>query len=147
MEFIVLVALGLVLSMVGLGLACINKKIKGKNAKRIFGINVTAMLGVIIVATIVVLTGGVSASAQEADVAGTAVAAASSSDGLRYIAAALSVGIAAIGSGIAVSATGSAALGALSEDSKIFGKAFVIVGLAEGIAIYGLIIAILILNA
>ncbi len=63
-----------------------------------------------------------------------------------YLAAAIAVGVGSIGAGIAVSVTGSAALGAISENPKIFGAAMVFVGLAEGIAIYGLIIAIMILN-
>ncbi|MCX7773234.1 MAG: ATP synthase subunit C [Clostridia bacterium] len=142
MEFFLILALGLVMSTVGIGVACLNKSVKGKNAKKLIGMNVTALFGLLIVATVAVLTGGISASAAE-----TATAAASSASGLKYIAAALSIGISAIGSGIAVSGTGAAALGALSEDPKIFGKAFVFVGLAEGIAIYGLIISILILNA
>jgi len=60
--------------------------------------------------------------------------------------AAIAVGVGSLGAGIAVSVTGSAALGAISENPKIFGPAMVFVGLAEGIAIYGLIIAIMILN-
>ena len=72
--------------------------------------------------------------------------AASSSSGLGYIAAALSTGMATIGAGYAVGAVGSSALGAVSEDEKILGKTLIFVGLAEGIAIYGLIISILILG-
>ena len=71
---------------------------------------------------------------------------ASSSIGLGYIAAALSTGMATIGAGYAVGAVGSSALGAVSEDEKILGKTLIFVGLAEGIAIYGLIISILILG-
>ncbi len=71
---------------------------------------------------------------------------ASSSTGLGYIAAALSTGMATIGAGYAVGAVGSSALGAVSEDEKILGKTLIFVGLAEGIAIYGLIISILILG-
>ena len=69
-----------------------------------------------------------------------------SSYGLAFLASALSVGIGSLGAGIAVGMSASAALGALSENPKIFGNAIVLVGLAEGVAIYGLIIAILILN-
>ncbi len=65
---------------------------------------------------------------------------------IAYIAAAIAVGVGSIGAGIAVSVTGSAALGAISENPKNFGAAMVFVGLAEGIAIYGLIIAIMILS-
>ena len=69
-----------------------------------------------------------------------------SASGLGFIAAALSTGFATIGAGYAVGSVGSSALGAVSEDPKILGKTLIFVGLAEGIAIYGLIISILILG-
>lgn len=69
-----------------------------------------------------------------------------SGSGLGFLAAALSTGLAAIGAGYAVGIVGSAALGAVSEDPKIFGKTLIFGGLAEGIAIYGLIVSILILG-
>ncbi len=69
-----------------------------------------------------------------------------SASGMGFIAAALSTGFATIGAGYAVGAVGSSALGAVSEDPKILGKTLIFVGLAEGIAIYGLIISILILG-
>ncbi|WP_425446870.1 ATP synthase subunit C [Dethiothermospora halolimnae] len=75
-----------------------------------------------------------------------ATAPAASSSGLGYIAAALSTGLATIGAGYAVGAVGSSALGAVSEDPKILGKTLIFVGLAEGIAIYGLIVSILIIG-
>lgn len=65
--------------------------------------------------------------------------------GLAYIGAALSTGIAAIGGGIAVGAGAPAAIGALVEDPKSFGKSLIFVALGEGIALYGMLIAILIL--
>lgn len=68
------------------------------------------------------------------------------SSGLGFIAAALSTGLATIGAGYAVGAVGASALGAVSEDPKILGKTLIFVGLAEGIAIYGLIISILIIG-
>lgn len=75
-----------------------------------------------------------------------AAATGDSASGLGYIAAALSTGLATIGSGYAVGAVGSSALGAVSEDPKLLGKTLIYVGLAEGIAIYGLIISIMILT-
>ena len=66
--------------------------------------------------------------------------------GMAYIGAALSTGIAAIGGGIAVGAGAPAAIGALTEDPKSFGKSLIFVALGEGIALYGMLIAILILN-
>ncbi|MVB11869.1 ATP synthase subunit C [Caprobacter fermentans] len=72
--------------------------------------------------------------------------AAASSTGFTMLAAALSTGLAAIGGGIAVAASAPAAIGATSEDPKAFGKALIFVALGEGIAIYGLLMSILILN-
>ncbi len=69
-----------------------------------------------------------------------------SSSGMGFLAAALSTGLATIGAGYAVGAVGSSALGAVSEDPNILGKTLIFVGLAEGIAIYGLIVSIMILG-
>ena len=66
--------------------------------------------------------------------------------GWAFIAAALSTALAAVGAGYAVARVGSAAIGAIAEKPELFGRVLVLVGLAEGIAIYGLIVSILILN-
>lgn len=66
--------------------------------------------------------------------------------GVGMIAAALSTGLSGIGGGVAVAAAASAALGAISENDKAFGKAVLFVGLAEGIALYGMIISFMILG-
>jgi len=63
-----------------------------------------------------------------------------------YLAAALATGIAALGAGYAVAAVGAAAVGAIAEKPELFGRVIILVGLAEGIAIYGVIISVLILN-
>ena len=73
-------------------------------------------------------------------------AASGSSNGITMLAAALATGLAGIGGGVAVAAAAPAAIGATSEDPKAFGKALIFVALGEGIAIYGLLISILILN-
>ena len=77
--------------------------------------------------------------------------AASAATGYGYLGAALSTGLACVGAGYAVgvvgsAALGSAALGAVSENEKILGKTLIYVGLAEGVAIYGLIISIMIIG-
>ena len=69
-----------------------------------------------------------------------------SSNGVGLIAAALAIGLSAIGSGIAVAVVASSAVGAISENPSLLGKTVIFAGLAEGIAIYGLIIAIMILS-
>ncbi len=66
-------------------------------------------------------------------------------DGLKYLSAALAVGLSGLGGGIAVSSAAAAALGAMSENDGIFGKALIFVGLAEGVALYGLLVALLML--
>ncbi|MBN2040692.1 MAG: F0F1 ATP synthase subunit C [Spirochaetes bacterium] len=70
----------------------------------------------------------------------------SSNVALLAIAAAGAVGISCITSAFALAKIGSAAMGAMSEKPEIGGRAIVFLGMAEGIAIYGLIIAIMILN-
>jgi V/A-type H+-transporting ATPase subunit K len=62
------------------------------------------------------------------------------------MAAAISAGLATLAAGYAVAAVGSAAVGALAEKPELLGRVLILVGLAEGIAIYGLIVAVLILN-
>ena len=81
-------------------------------------------------------------SAAQADV----LAAEQSGDSLVVWAAVAAVGISSLGAAFAVSNTGAAALAAIAEKPEAFGGAVIIVGLAEGIAIYGLIIAFMILN-
>jgi V/A-type H+-transporting ATPase subunit K len=63
-----------------------------------------------------------------------------------FVAAALASGLSAIGAAYAVAVVGGAAMGAVAEKPETAGRALVFVGLAEGIAIYGLIIAIMILG-
>ena len=65
---------------------------------------------------------------------------------LAFIAAAISTGLAALGAGFAVAKVGAAAIGALAEKPELFGRLLIFIGLAEGIAIYGLIVSILVLN-
>lgn len=62
------------------------------------------------------------------------------------MAAAIAAGLSAVGAAYAVAHVGSAAVGALAEKPELLGRVLIFVGLAEGIAIYGLIVAILILN-
>ena len=63
-----------------------------------------------------------------------------------FVTAALAAGLSALGAAYAVAVVGAAAMGAVAEKPEVAGRALVFVGLAEGIAIYGLIIAIMILG-
>ncbi len=63
-----------------------------------------------------------------------------------FLAAAIAVSVGSVGAGAAVGYVGAAAMGAIGEKPELAGRALIFVGLAEGIAIYGLIIAIMILG-
>ena len=104
------------------------KSLSGKQAKHRLAANLCAFLGFCILAVLLPAGGAVSAAADAGSVA-------ASSAGMAYL-----------GAAIAVASGASAAIGAVSEDPKSFGKALIFVVLGEGIAIYGLLIAILILN-
>ena len=94
------------------------------------------------------LVGAAAAGALAADAPEAAAEAAGGITDMAWgmIAAALSTGLSGIGGGVAVAAASSAALGAISENEKAFGKAVLFVGLAEGIALYGMIISFMILG-
>ena len=100
---------------------------------------------VVLVAAATVFGFACSGSALAADTASAAAASSGIADGLKYVGAALAVGLSGIGGGIAVSSAAAAALGAMSENDSIFGKALIFVGLAEGVALYGLLVALLML--
>ncbi len=105
--------------------------------KAALGFNLFFFFGTLVISDILLFGGKVQAAGD------TAAAAA---EGWRYLAAALSTGLSCIGAGIAVASAASAALGALSEDSSIMGKALIFVALAESIALYGLLISFSILG-
>ncbi len=108
------------------------------------GINAVVMIG----ALALVVTALTAPPAVAANLAAPVAAAATTtgSGGAALIAAAIAVAGSSIGAAFAVAYTGSAALAAMSERPEIFGRAMVVVGLAEGIAIYGLIIAIILIG-
>lgn len=115
-----------------------------KKLRLIMGANAFMFITGILLATISIFSGAGFSAATAVQAAEPIVT--NNSAGLGYIAAAISTGLATIGAGYAVGSVGSSALGAVSENPKILGKTLIFVGLAEGIAIYGLIISILILG-
>ena len=121
------------------GASCLGEKNK-KRDKKSLAANCVYVFGALLVGTIVMFGGTVSAQAAT-DAAGSGLA-----EGLGYLGAALVTGLSGIGSGIAVASSASAALGAISEDGSLFGKSMIFVAMAEGIALYGLIISFMILG-
>lgn len=112
-------------------------KKKEGSFKAALGFNLFFFFGTLVIADILLFGGKVQAASDTAAVA---------AEGWRYLAAALSTGLSCIGAGIAVASAASAALGALSEDAGIMGKALIFVALAESIALYGLLISFSILG-
>ncbi len=111
--------------------------------KLVFGLNVVNL----VVALMVVAIGIIWLASPSSVLASDIVAqTARPVDQYASLGASIAVGLATIAAGIAVSNTGAAALGAIAERPETFGRALVFVGLAEGIGIYGVIIAVLILN-
>ena len=116
------------------------RKYTGQKARRALGANIASFFAFLVLASVVGIGGSASAAGAEA-----AAAAGGMAEGLKYVGAALAVGLSGIGGGIAVASSASAALGAISENDTAFGKALIFVGLAEGVALYGLIVALLLL--
>jgi V/A-type H+-transporting ATPase subunit K len=112
----------------------------------------TLLLGagaLLLVGALLALASAVTAFAQgDAAAGGEAVARAADPASLQWamLSAALAVAASSIAAGYAVARVGSAGVGAVTEKPELMGRVLVFVGLAEGIAIYGLIVAILILN-
>jgi len=77
--------------------------------------------------------------------AATAATLSASGQMAKYLSAAIAVGAAAIGGGLAVAKIGAAAVGAMAEKPELSGKALPYVGLAEGICLWGFLVAVLIL--
>ncbi len=136
----IVIVIALILSIViPFGSFLISKKRTKGGLKATIACNAFFFFATLIVADIMLFSGKVYA-------AETTAAVSASVDGWKYIAAALSTGLSCIGGGIAVASAASAALGAMSEDSSIMGKALIFVALAEGIALYGLIVSFTILG-
>ncbi len=132
----------LVLGTISLGVyfnyyGCDEKQVK---MKKFLKINLSTFIPML-AAALIIMAPGVVLAATSGGAGGVSDA------GLGYIAAALSTGLACVGAGYAVGVVGSAALGAVSEDPKILGKTLIFVGLAEGVAIYGLVISIMIIGS
>lgn len=104
------------------------------------------MRKVVYIVAVVLLLGLGTAYAQEEGAAGGEEASVAQSNGLYAIAAALAVGLAAAGAGFGIGHTGSAALGAIAEKPETSTWALIFVALAEGIALYGLIIAFMLIT-
>jgi V/A-type H+-transporting ATPase subunit K len=105
-----------------------------------------ALNGAIGLAAVVLVILALAAGPGAAATGAGATSAAPAFAGQALLGAAVAVAGSSLGAGIAVAYTGSAAIAAMSERAELFGRALVIVGLAEGIAIYGLIVAVILIG-
>jgi len=122
---------------VAAGMAWLLQRSPARGVRRLLVLNGLVLLGALgLIAA--VLTGATDAQA--------ATGSSSSDTSMALLGAGIAVAGSSIGAGIGVSYTGSAALAAISEKPDMFGRAMVFVGLAEGIAIYGLVIAIMLIG-
>ncbi len=133
------VLLGLPIATVG-ALFCqmVVRRDVARGARRLIAVN--GLLGLGSLAVLGLLALGV------AEPASAATVTSSGGQSGAFIGAGIAVGASTIGAGVAVAYTGSAALAAIAEKPEMFGRSMVVVGLAEGIAIYGLIIAVILIG-
>ncbi|MDD4088150.1 MAG: ATP synthase subunit C [Tissierellia bacterium] len=120
---------------------------KKGNVKKAVITTVSAFGLIMLGAVISTMFGGNAFAETAAQTAETTKASLGLGEGLKYLSAALCTAIATLATAKAVSSVGSSAVGAVSEDPSLLGKTLIFVGMAEGIAIYGMIISILILFA
>ena len=114
------------------------RKAPVRGFRRLLALNGLFMLAAVALAALLLL--GVVEPAQAATSAG------GSSSWAALLGAGIAVAASTICAGFAVAYTGAAALAAVSEKPEMFGRSLVIVGLAEGIAIYGLVVAIILIG-
>ena len=119
------------------------KRAQGVPMKKAMVSHIATLLVLVVLMSALAL--GASAANEADQPASTDNAQADNSKGLTMIAAGLAVGLAGIGGGIAVGSGAPAAIAATSEDPKSFAKSMLFVALGEAIAIYGLVIALLML--
>ena len=126
------------IAVVSLATGAALRRAPARGFRRLLAVNGIVMLAALALASLLLL--GV------VDPAQAATTAASRSSGDAFIGAGIAVAGSTIGAGVAVSYTGSAALAAIAEKPEMLGRSLVIVGLAEGIAIYGLIVAVILIG-
>ena len=112
---------------------------RAARAKRSLAVNIIAFIIIAAAASVFIFTGRAFAAETGGGVSDFAMAAA-------FIGAGLVTGLSCIGTGLAVGPAATAAIGAISENESVMGKALIFVAMAEGIAIYGLLVSFMILG-
>ena len=137
--YIVLVSILLAAALAGPVIFYYAGRPSRKRGKLALVVNLASFAAVFLLAVVFLFARQAFAAPEASDVSDMALAAA-------FIGAGLVTGLCSIGTGIAVSSAAAAAIGAISENENNFGKAMIFVAMAEGIAIYGLLISFMILG-
>ncbi len=138
----------MLLGMIATGVYLHFRPLEATRARRLFRPTLAANVAVFFGAQLLIAILGVSdaLAAPEVQAAVGSDAGISVGMGLAFIGIALPTAFSTVGAGIAVGPIGAASLAAVSEKPEMFGRTLVYLGLAEGIAIYGLVLSILLLN-
>ncbi|MDR0999551.1 MAG: ATP synthase subunit C [Clostridiales bacterium] len=123
---------------------CLGKRNKHR-FKIYLAVNAVAFFGVMLFATVMMFSGNVYAAEVSAEAAANTISDPFAA-GMAFLSAGLVTGLCTIGTGVATGHAAAAALGALSENEGIMGKALIFVSMCEGIAVYGLLISFTILG-
>jgi V/A-type H+-transporting ATPase subunit K len=134
------------LGMIATGIYLHYRPLEPGRARRLFMPTVTTNIAVFFGAQLVAVFLGVNDALAATEGAVSGVTEISIGTGLAFIGIALPTALSTIGAGIAVGPIGAASLAAVSEKPEMFGRTLVYLGLAEGLAIYGLVLSILLLN-
>ena len=134
---------GVLLLVAGVAAVCAaGWRLRGHAVRRPRAVLAGCLFGLVLLlaATMALTLSCAPASAAEATKAAGAEA------GMGFLAASLATGLACVAAGIAVAVVGAAALGVVGEKPSMLGTTLIYLGLAEGIAIYGVIVSLLILG-
>jgi V/A-type H+-transporting ATPase subunit K len=136
-----------VLGLIGLGLYLeFAPQRVGFASRRGLKTSLAANIAVFLAAEMGLLWLGTNEAMAAAEAASTGGGEVSLGFGLAMIGAALPTALATIAAGIAVGPVGAAALAVITEKPEVFGRSLIFLGLAEGIAIYGVVVTILMLD-
>jgi V/A-type H+-transporting ATPase subunit K len=134
------------LGMIATGIYLHYRPLQPERARRLFKPTVFTNFALFFGAQAVAAFLGVNDALAAAEGAAGELAEISTGMGLAFIGIGLPTALSTIGAAIAVGPIGAASLAAVSEKPEMFGRTLVYLGLAEGLAIYGLVISILLLN-
>jgi V/A-type H+-transporting ATPase subunit K len=142
--FGLLLSVSAIFGTIGLGLLMRRRKYRG--SKGLFVAFVAASFCLLLLGGVLVLLSAPAVAADRAGGGEPVTSEAATSNGMGFIGMALATGLACIGAGIAVGSVGSAAIGLVGEQPGAIGTTLIYVGLAEGVAIYGIVISMLIFS-